>query len=67
MAYDVLTYNDHVDQEIIDSAAILKYEGIKRGIDVRAGEVGTIYNPNDNIRQRIEQSFNFLLAADTKA
>ena len=67
MAYDVLTYNDHVDQEIIDSAAILKYEGIKRGIDVRAGEVGTIYNPNDNIRQRIEQSFNLLLAADTKA
>ena len=23
MAYDVLTYNDHVDQETIDSAAIL--------------------------------------------
>ena len=60
VAYDVLTYNNHVSQEIIDCAAILKYEGIKRGIDVRVGEVGTIYNPNDNIRQRVEQSFNLL-------
>ena len=58
VCYDVLMYQNYIHQEIINAAALLKYESMKRGIEARIGGVGAIYNPTDNIRQRIEQSFN---------
>lgn len=66
VCYDILMYQNRVDQEIVDAAAFLRHESMRRGIEARIGEVGAIYNPADNVEQKIEQAFNKLSLSDSR-
>jgi hypothetical protein len=66
VCYDVLMYQSAIDEEIIQAAALLKYECVQRGIDARIGEVGAIYRPADRIGQRIDQGYQDLHTKHTK-
>jgi sulfatase maturation enzyme AslB (radical SAM superfamily) len=60
ICYDFLAGQDHISEEIIDAAALMKYEAVKRGIEVNVGKIGVGYNPSDEFEKRIEQSLDKL-------
>jgi molybdenum cofactor biosynthesis enzyme MoaA len=53
VCFDTPMYRNRVDNQIIDAASLFSDEAAKRGLECRIGEVGSVYNPSDQIADRV--------------
>jgi molybdenum cofactor biosynthesis enzyme MoaA len=53
VCFDTPMYRNRVDSQIIDAASLFSDEAAKRGLECRIGEVGSVYNPSDQIADRV--------------
>ncbi len=62
VCHDTMMYRDRVSDRVIEAIARFRAEAARRGVECRMGEVGSVYNPDDAVAQRIE-SMSAMLAA----
>ena len=62
VCFDTPMYRDRIGNHLIDAAARFRQEAARRGLECRRGEVGIVYNLQDDVEARIEDA---LAQADT--
>lgn len=62
VCFDTPMYRDRIGDRLIDAAARFRQEADRRGLECRRGEVGVVYNLQDQVEARIEEA---LARADT--
>lgn len=65
VCYDTMMYEDHVDDDIIESAARFRLGAEARGLECRPGEVGLVYNVEDRVSARVDAAYARLTAEVT--
>lgn len=54
VCHDTIMYQDKAASQVLDASALFRTEAARRGMEYRIGEVGSIFNPDDHIEERIE-------------
>ena len=62
VCHDTMMYRDRADDRVIEAVARFRAESARRGLECRMGEVGSVYNPDDRVAQRVD-SMSAALAA----